>query len=291
MATDLSTTSVGGQEPASKATVGCVFPPQVVQSQHAHLEPLITPTQLRDRHLFGIPLVSGIKDPLTGRAAVMTDEKLLDIILGAVSQAEVETHLDIMPVQRSEKHPWDRNDYLAFGYFRLEHRPVSALQKIEVSPPDNSSIFIVPLEWIEVARLAYGQVNIIPLLVAMTSSGGVVQATTAGASVFLAIFSDRMWLPDFWRIEYTSGFPDGQMPRIINELIGTIAAIEVLSQLAATYAHATSTSLGIDGLSQGVSGPGPQRYKLRIDELEAKRKTLKNKVKTIYGLKIFSGQV
>lgn len=288
MATDLSTT---GNQPASKATVGAVFPAQVSQSQSVHLEPLITPEQLVTRHLFGIPLVSGVKNPLTGRADVMTAEKLKDIIEGAVTQAEVESHLDIMPVQRVEKHAWDRNDYLSFGYFRLEHRPCSALQEIAVSPPDNSTIFIVPLQWIEVARLAYGQVNIIPLLVAMTSGGGVVTSTPAGASVFLAIFSDRTWLPDFWRVTYTSGFPDGKMPRIVNELIGTIAAMEVLSQLAATYAHATGTSLGIDGLSQSVSGPGPQRYQQRMTELVDKRKKIARKIRVMYGQSIFSGQV
>lgn len=281
MATDLST---------GKPVVGAVFPPQVTDSPQFRLEPLITPQQLKTRHLFGIPLVSFIKDPETGKYDRMTDEQLKDIIQGALMTAEIDAHIDIMPVQRSEKHPWDRNDYMAMGYFRTEHRPVAVLQAIEVSPPDNSSIFKVPLEWVEVARLAFGQINIIPLLVAMTSNGGVVSATTAGAAVFLAIFSDRHWLPDFWRLTYVSGFPDGMVPRIVNELIGTIATLEILSMLGATVGHVTSVSLGIDALSQSM-GLNPQRFKLRLDELAEKRKMLKNKIKTIYGQKLFSGQV
>ena len=79
------------------------------------------------------------------------------------------------------------------------------------------------------------------------------------------------------------------VPRVINEYIGCVAAVEVLSQLALTYARANSHSLGIDGLSQSVSTPGPQIFKVRMDELEEKKKAIMKKVKAIFGFKIFSG--
>lgn len=273
----------------AKPALGGVYPPQVKDSPQLRLEPLLTPEQLRNRHLFGIPLISATKDPLTNRPAIMTDELLKDIIQGAVNQAEQDTHLDIMPVARTESHPWDRNLYISNGNFLLEHGPPAVLQQLYVRPPDNSNIFIVPLTWVDTSRLMYRQINIIPLLVALTS-GGAVQSTTAGASVFLAIFSDRQFMSDFWQIEYISGFLDGNVPRIINELIGTISAIEVLSQLAASF-YANSVSLGIDGLSQSISTMGPQRFKVRIEELEAKRKRIIGQIRSLYGMKFTFGQI
>lgn len=275
----------------AKDAVGAVYPPGVVESPQLKLEPLLGPEQLISRHLFGIPLQSGVKDPLTGKFARLEETQLADIIQGAVAQAEHETHLDILPVQVQEKHSWDKCDYASFGYFRLEHRPCAAIQALEVSPPDNSSIFEVPLEWVETARLVRGQVNIIPLMVALQSGTGQAAATPAGAAVFLAMFSDRHFIPSFWRITYTSGFPDGQVPRLVNDLVGTIAAMEVLSMLAATHAHVTSGSLGIDGLSQSVGTPGPQRYQVRLQELADKRKMLARKLRAMYGQTLFSGQV
>lgn len=59
--------------------------------------------------------------------------------------------------------------------------------------------------------------------------------------------------------------------------------------LAATYARTNSHSLGIDGLSQSVSTPGPQIFKIRLEELEKKKTALTKKIKAIFGYKIFSG--
>lgn len=274
----------------SKPGVGAVYPVNAIDTAWNRLEPLVTPEQVRTRYLFGIPLISRFKDPVTGRPQIMTNDILQDYINRAVNIAEIETGLDIFPVQRDEKHAWDRNDYMSFGYFRTEHRPASSVDQLAVVPPNNDVIFIVPPEWIETARLAVGQINIIPLLVALTSAGGTIQATTAGAAVFLSMFSDRSFMPDFWRIRYTSGFPDGRLPTVINDLIGTICAMNILGMLAATY-RLTSTSLGIDGMSQSNSGPGPQIYAIRLEQLADQRKMLVNKLKSMYGIKLFSGQV
>jgi hypothetical protein len=77
----------------------------------------------------------------------------------------------------------------------------------------------------------------------------------------------------------------------VNQLIGIIAAMQVLSQVAAAYAGSTSTSLGIDGMSQSVSTPGPNRYQIRIEELRAHRALLVKKIKKSYGSKFVVGTV
>lgn len=272
----------------SRFSTGAAAPENAIDAARQDLEPLITPEQLKFRHLFGIPLVSAIKDPFTGKPQVFTDEQIKDIIEGAVSQAEQDTKIDIFPVRRREKQPFDINLYNTFGYFQLDHRPCTSVDKLSVTPSNGLDVYVVPNDWVEGAYLTRGQVNIVPLTVAFVQGTYIPQQSSGGAA-FLQILGNRAWIPAWWQIEYTSGFPDGQLPRTVNEYIGVVAAMEVLSMLAATYARVTSHSLGIDAYSQSVGTPGPQLFKTRMDELEAKRTRLLKKLKANYGFKIFSG--
>lgn len=272
----------------SRKGIGASYPENATETARQQVEPLITVDQLKTRFLFGVPLVSAQKDPLTGKAQVMTEDMLGDMIESAVSQAELELKIDIFPVKRTEKHPFDLNLYNAFGYFQLSHRPCTSVDKLSVTPTNQVDVYTVPNEWVEGAYLQKGQVNIVPLTAAFVQGTYIPQSSSGGAA-FLQILGNRAWIPAWWQIQYTSGFPDGMVPRVINDYIGTQAAYEVLSTLALTYARANSHSLGIDGLSQSVSTPGPQIFKVRLDELEERRKRLEKKIKAIFGFKIFSG--
>ena len=279
-----------GPNSGAKAGPGGMTPPNASEIQWSYVEPLITPQQVKDRFLFGIPLVSNIKDPITQRQQVFTPELIQDVIERMVAMVEADTSIDIFPRLNQEKREFDQNHYLSFGFVRTMRRPAAALHKLSVSPSTNTDVFIVPQEWCETGRMYQGQINILPLT-ACLGSGGFVPATSAGGAVFLQILGNRPWLPSFWLIEYTSGFPDGLVPKLINEILGTYSAIEVLSMLAATYARTTSQSLGMDSLSQSTSGPGPALYDNRIAVLVAKRDQLKHKLKSIYGMTLFSGEV
>lgn len=279
----------------SKFPLGDVYPPNAKDtSSLQRLEPLITPEQLKTRFLFGVPLVSALKNPITGDRAKMTDDMVRDIIMGAISDAEEETQTVIAPVQFNEKYEFDRNEYLSFGYFRTKKRPVSSIDSMFVTPANNVDVFQVPLDWVETGHLVAGQINIIPIGIALTGSafgGGVVSGVGAGAAAFLAILGNQSWIPAFWRITYTAGYPDYMVPRYVNDLIGTIAAIKILSELGATFAQVQSSSLGIDGLSQSVSTPGPNIYEVRIAKLEEQKKKYIKSVKRNTGLGIFVGNV
>lgn len=272
----------------SRKGLGSPYPENATEAARQQVEPLITPDLLKSRHLFGVPLVSAQKDPLTGKQQVMTDDMLADIIEGAVAQAELELKIDIFPVKRQEKQPFDINLYNSFGYFQLAHRPATSVDKLSVTPSNQLDVYVVPNDWVEGAYLHRGQINIVPLTVAFVQGTYIPQQSSGGAA-FLQILGNKAWIPAWWQVEYTSGFPDGMVPRVVNDYIGTLAAMEVLSQLALTYARANSHSLGIDGLSQSVSTPGPQIFKVRLEELEEKRKRIEKKIKAIFGYKIFSG--
>jgi hypothetical protein len=266
------------------------WPENAVEADYGRLEPTISPDQLKYRFLFGIPLVSQIRDPITGQAQILTDDALKDLVSGAMQQAELETGLDIRPVLRKEKKPFDRNTYESYGFFQLEHTPVSNLKHLAVTPANGQEVYSVPLEWVETALAVRGQINIIPMTAAFIQ-GGYVPAGTSGAAYFFAVLGQRHWVPAYWEIQYVSGFPDGLVPRTVNDLIGTIAAMDILSMLGATYGRAQSYSLGLDGLSQSISTPGPNLFQVRMEELKDKKTQLLKKIKAYGGKKIFTSHI
>jgi hypothetical protein len=276
----------------TKPVVGGVFPIGGKDSTWSRVEPLITPDELTMLHLFGIPLVSGMPDPTTGRRQRMTPELIAKNIDRAVTLAETETGMTIFPEQFQEKKPWDRQEYDSFGYFQLQKRPIASVEKVAVNLSNNQDIYEAPLDWVEVGQLQWGQLNIIPLTIALTSGNPVAIPTTAGGALLLSIFQGKsQWVASFWEVTYTAGFPDGNVPKIVNELIGTIAAMETLSQLASTYGKSQGTSISLDGLSQSVSTPGPEIFTKRLKDLQDKRSMLIGKIKNLYHLKFFSNNV
>lgn len=275
----------------TKGPLGSISPQNATDaSPLGRVEPLLSPELLTSRFLFGIPLVSATRNPITERYDVMTPEMLKDIILGAVNRVEQDTGIDIFPVTRTEKHPWDSNDYQSFGYLRVLHAPIQQLHKLSVTPSNGYDIFVTPLDWVESANFIYGQINIVPMTIA--SMGGALMAPTqtAGGAQFLNILGMRGWIPAFWQVEYTSGFEEGKIPRVVNDLIGIYAAIEILGQLAASNRQ-SSFSLSLDGMSQSVATPGPQVYAERLQKLEEQKVVILNKLKAKFGKKLFSSTI
>jgi hypothetical protein len=273
----------------TKTGIGGVFPDNVVETSWERVEPLIKPEQVKSRHLFGIPLVSAMKDPLTGKAQVYTDDMIRDAVDRAVAIVEQDVGIDVFPNVNKEKHAFDRNEYEAFGYFRVLRRPIASIEKLSITPPSGSDIYSIPLEWVETAYMHTGQINLIPL--GNSIAYGTPANVGSGGALFLNVLGNQPWIPAFWQITYTSGYPDGVIPKVVNELIGVVAAMDILSSLAATYGRSSSHSLGIDGLSQSVSTPGPQIFKVRYEELAEKSKKMIKRLKVIYGLVLFSGNV
>lgn len=275
----------------SKATIGDVYPVHATDASSPRLEPLINPDQLVLRFLWGIPLVSAIRDPSTNKLVKMTDNQIQDLIDSAVQDLELELRMDILPVQHKEKHAYDEAYYKAYGYLQLNHRPIASIEKVTITPANNEDLYEIPKEWIEVAFLPQGQLNVLPMQGTLVQSGLIPSNNSImGGSLFFGVSNFRNWIPAYWQVLYTSGFPEGLVPRVINDLIGVQTAISILSMLAATYVRANAYSLAIDGLSQSVSTPGPQLFALRIQELKEKKEQIISKIKTMYGRK-FSASV
>lgn len=274
---------------------GDVYPENKTDGTWKDSEPLITPELLRVDRLFGIPLVSGMVDPITRQAQVMTDAMLQRYIVKAVAQARIDIGIDIMPTAYKERREFDRGDYNSFGFLRVEHVPLASVERLAMEGPTGYSFFEIPPQWIDPGNFRYGQLNIVPLAPGgapynslVIGAIGTPSVSGGGASFNLAAIIGQNWIPAFWTVEYTTGFPDGKVPREINSYVSAVAAIDVLSQLAAARAMTTSRSLSIDAMSQSVAGPGPQVYMQRIAELTAEKDRLASALRTTFGQRMFS---
>src|ERR1035437_746998 len=170
----------------SKAVVGAVYPVNASASATSRLEPLISPKQVRTGVLFGLPLISATVDPVTRRAAVFSDAMIKDCIDDSIAELEEKLHVFINPVQFVEKYAFDRCLYDSFLFFKLRNKPVSSIEEVCISPPNNENLFQIPPEWIETANMATGQINVLPINAVGQNPGALFTGhTRGGASLHL----------------------------------------------------------------------------------------------------------
>jgi hypothetical protein len=255
-------------------------------------EPLLTPEKLKSRYLKGINLTLRNGDKIT-------DDDLKDRIMLAQNTAEMLLGTTIFPEGFKDKLPFDWSLYKAFIHIRSEHKPIISLEALQIVSSDDQVIFEIPAQWIEASNFSKGLINVVPLLAAFgatSATGSPITATSQGAGIaFLAIWGasgNSQHIPAYWQFTGKCGLSskEGQVPVIVNELIGVIATIDLLSTLAPQFMF-TSQSMSQDGLGQSSSGFGPKQYELRISELEKKREELIRKIKGIFQTKYFIGNI
>lgn len=270
-----------------------VYPEYAVDGQDdVRVEPLLTPEKFTERFLFGIPLVSQVRNPLTNKPDIKTPDALKDHLLRAKDVVEQQLGINITPIQREEPHPYDRVHMDQYGYFRTRRRPILSVDAIEIRPANNvigTTIYTLPKEWISLTQGNKGQINIVPV-VAATSQVFAQVATSNGAAFLLSFIRQLPWAPSYWVIRYTAGFPEGRVPIWVNELVGLQACMDVLNDLGATF-RISSYSVGIDSISQSQTTPGPNIYAVKIKAMQEKYDKIFKKAKALYGIKIAASTI
>lgn len=274
----------------SRPTTGGQFPSNAVDAQEwLRVEPLLTPAQLKFRFLFGIPLVSFFPHPVTGKREEMSDEMIKDFIERAISQTETETNLFLKPIQFTERIPYDMNFWRSHAYVKVKKKPVLSVERWTFKASNGAELMVINNSWIDMGQAHNGQLNLVPIMPAIGANGIPATVPTPNGAAFLSLFSTgQWWVPDLIEIQYTAGFQNGLLPSIVNEIVGCVAAIEILSSLASTY-RTGSYSMSIDGQSQSQSTQGPQHFLPRIEQLTQKKKDLEDRVKELFGLNVVLG--
>jgi len=261
-----------------------VFPVHATKSGlNQRTEKPLTASKFKDRYLLGIPKAMPNGDKLT-------DSILNDKIMLAMNEVELLIGMPVEPLEYEDSLPFDLNLYKNFVHCKTLQGPIQSVQQLCIRSSDGVNLFNIPPEWIDPGQFDKRQVNVIPYL----SSAGVLVSNSAGGAgtFFLATIGSYRWLPSYWTIKYTAGLgcANGELPVPVNDLIGTVAAINILSLLGPTN-QVTSQSLSQDNISQSSNSAGVNRYQLRIDELKEHRDELVKKIKGIFSRKYYAGSL
>jgi hypothetical protein len=243
-------------------------------------EPLITPSQLKSRFLKGVMerLPAGV---------TFSDAELKDRINIAVNELEAQLGVNVFAETVVDKLPFDINLYKSFIQTRSMQKPICEVVDFAIVAADGSRVFPVPATWLDMSNAYRGTINVIPLLAAYGNN-----AIQAGSSNFSAFFATLFqgWVPSYWQLTYKSGVSKdaGEVPVLVNKLIGIFAAIEILSGLAANNIY-NSQSLSQDGISQSTGSAGTQIYNQRMQDLEKQKEDNLKQLKRIFSNKMFMG--
>ena len=243
-------------------------------------EPLLTPELLKSRYLKGIDV------------SKYTEPELKQEIELAMNEFETMTDLFVTKVQMRERIPFDRQAYKSFVYFKLNNGPILSIEEILIESSNGENIYKLPPDWIEVGFAHKRQINLIPILSIFGAAGlqdG--QASNAGL-IFIQAVNNFRWLPAFYTVKYTVGLShkDGEVPVVVNDIIGLTAAIEILSSVQTKFRN-NSVSISQDGVTQSSSGPGPKTFVPRIEELTERRDKLLKKVRAQFHQKYFLSNI
>jgi hypothetical protein len=239
--------------------------------------PLPTPTNLKDRALFGVPLTSA----LTGQT--ISDETIKHYIDSAISELEHELDLYITPVTFEEKHDYNRHEFnWNYNYLKLNHPNVIVVEEVQLSfSNDQTNLGFVqfPMEHVHVMP----QEGVIQLVPAFgTSLSGFLLSAFSGTQFHALRAIGLENFPGAVRVMYQAGFEQDKIPAAIVSLIENLAAHKLLTFIGPLIFPHTSVGVSMDGVSQSVGTPGPQFLAARIKDLADIIQTQKDTIKGYY---------
>ncbi len=204
---------------------------------------VLTPENLKQWFMYGLDLTDddGYPFPISMfefaiKAAVDGLEKTIGVKLKPTTIVQ-------------EKQDYFINEYRDFAFIQLNEYPVISVESVSIKYPTAQAAITFPSDWIQ-ANLEHGQIHLVP------TSGSLSQILMGVGGDYLN-FVWRGWefMPNLWRINYTAGFPCGQVPYDLVGIVARMAAfypLNIAGDLVGGIAIA-SKSIGIDGLSQNIN--------------------------------------
>lgn len=217
---------------------------------------VLTVEELQAVYLFGVDLTDDTGAPFP-------DLVYLWGIANAASMMAAELDITILKTSITERYDYFRRDYQEWVALQLRHCPVISVEEITVMWPSDVKVLTFDPTWIHL-RPESGQVHVIP------AAGTISQVLmTAGGSFLPLLAQGRDMIPDMFKISYTAGWEEGQLPPAIRHCIGMMAAITPLDLAGDLISGAgiASSSISMDGLSQSIqttSSPENSGYSSRI---------------------------
>lgn len=165
---------------------------------------------------------------------------------------------------------------------KLDHSPILNVEKLELSFTNDAHVpgFVnFPMEHVHVMSQE-GTIQLVPAF--GTSLSGFLLSAFSGTQFHALSATGMSNFPGGIRVKYTAGFEECRIPVIISQLVGVMAAINILSILGPILFPNTSVSISADGLGQSTGTLGPKFLLDRIAQLERERDRQLEAVKGYY---------
>lgn len=210
------------------------------------VEPLVTVEKLRNTYLFGVK----IRDE-DGKQP--EDAFFQQAINTAVSFFEHFLDISVTPViGHVEYKDYHLNDYADWGQILLNNYPVIKLNSMKMvyfRDEDGTPVTVqaIPLSWIRLQRHD-GLIRLVP----NTRFPSQLQISETGS--FFPEILRASEIPHLWELNYDFGFCAGEVPVLLNQAIGLMAAIICLIPAGHLILGAgiAGTNISLDGLSQSI---------------------------------------
>lgn len=214
---------------------------------------LLSVDQLKAVYLFGLDLTNDEGEPYPDLLFEWS-------IKFAIDWLEKELDIKLLPTKVVERHDYYRRDYQEWVYTRLHNWPIiddltgatlpdTNLTRVKAIWPAQTEIFEFDQRWLRLHEES-GQLQIVP------GQGSITQMLiTAGGSYLPLISAGRDMIPGLFEVSYTAGFPAGEVPYALREVLGKKASFGPLNIAGDLLGGAgiASQSIGIDGLSQSFN--------------------------------------
>lgn len=246
-------------------------------------EMILSPTELMELYLFGIPLCSQDGRKMTKQAIIQHIE---------AAQTSVENLFSIKLTKQvvEENRDFIRQEFMSWGFIRTMY-PIVYIDNLEGWINDVCQI-TYPREWLSIKKQAdiaiYRNVYLIP------NTGSKKGATmTQNSLIYNGISPHLGWfgqtyIPNYWRTRYITGWD--KIPADLMDFISKLAALNVLAIIGDILygIGVTSIHMSLDGVSQNTplarsaqGGLFAGRIKTYIDEMNRVFPSLKSKYRGI----------
>ena len=244
---------------------------------------VISPSELRERYLFGIPVCNG-------NGGKMSNSALEQHILAAQTQVENLFSIKLNKQVIEENRDFIRQEFMSWGYIRTMY-PIVYIDNLEGWINEVCQI-TYPKEWLSIKKqediAVYRNLYLIPNT---GSRNGATMTQNSliynGISPHLGWFG-QSYIPNYWRPRYVTGWD--KVPADLLDFIAKIASCNILGVLGDILygVGITSLQVSLDGVSQSTpltrsaqGGLFAGRIKEYKDDIERMLPILKSKYRGI----------
>lgn len=213
-----------------------------------NMEMILSPTELRENYLFGIPISSSDNEER------LSSSSLMQYIISAQSLTENLFNVKFIKQVIEENRDFNRQEFMSWGYIRTTY-PIDYIDNLEGWINDVCQI-TYPREWLSIKKIekvaVYRNVYLIPNTgsrdgATMTQNSLVYN----GLSPHLGWFGQN-YIPNYWRPRYVTGWD--KTPADLLEFVSKAAAVNFLGVIGDVIygVGISSLNISLDGVSQNT---------------------------------------